>query len=251
MSYRDRLRAGGQGALQRAIHAGFVPKAMKQEWSTTGPAQGGLHPQPGNNFWSGGHVNDGWSQGQLQSQYDPMVHNQMVEGRYSDPQMDLQQMMQMSEQQLGQQMQQSRFVPQMSSDQNDMQQHMQMLQMPQRDQPPHMFQMQVPMSQGDQSPTMFQMKGDQSPQMLQMQVPVSQGDQSPNMYQMQAPAHMQSPHMQMAEMGMPQLLAAMPTAIGDGAPADIDRSAAEFQGDKDFMALQLRAAAECQQCYED
>jgi len=33
-SYRDRLRAGGAGAFQRAFQSGLVPKAMKQDWST-------------------------------------------------------------------------------------------------------------------------------------------------------------------------------------------------------------------------
>lgn len=32
-SYREKLRAGGRGALQRAIGAGLMPKNMKQEWS--------------------------------------------------------------------------------------------------------------------------------------------------------------------------------------------------------------------------
>merc|ERR1719502_1738160 len=31
-SYRERLRAGGRGAFQRAFNAGFVPKNMSQEW---------------------------------------------------------------------------------------------------------------------------------------------------------------------------------------------------------------------------
>jgi len=30
--YRERLRAGGRGAFQRAFNAGFVPKNMSQEW---------------------------------------------------------------------------------------------------------------------------------------------------------------------------------------------------------------------------
>jgi len=33
-SYRDRLRAGGAGAFQRAFQSGLVPKAMKQDWNT-------------------------------------------------------------------------------------------------------------------------------------------------------------------------------------------------------------------------
>jgi hypothetical protein len=32
LSYREKLRAGGRGALQRAINAGLVPKNMKQQW---------------------------------------------------------------------------------------------------------------------------------------------------------------------------------------------------------------------------
>lgn len=45
-SYRERLRAGGRGAFQRAMDAGFVPKNMKQDWSglqaSPAPAQGFL-----------------------------------------------------------------------------------------------------------------------------------------------------------------------------------------------------------------
>lgn len=32
-SYRDRLRAGGQGAFQRAFNAGIMPKSMKADWN--------------------------------------------------------------------------------------------------------------------------------------------------------------------------------------------------------------------------
>mmetsp|Transcript_67867 Transcript_67867/g.120554 ORF Transcript_67867/g.120554 Transcript_67867/m.120554 type:complete len:418 (-) Transcript_67867:128-1381(-) len=42
-SYRERLRAGGQQAFQRAIDAGLVPKTMKQEWR---PPVGGSAPPP-------------------------------------------------------------------------------------------------------------------------------------------------------------------------------------------------------------
>jgi len=38
-SYRDRLRAGGAGAFQRAFQSGLVPKAMKQDWNTGYNAQ--------------------------------------------------------------------------------------------------------------------------------------------------------------------------------------------------------------------
>jgi len=45
-SYRERLRAGGRGAFQRAMDAGFVPKNMKQDWAglqtSSTPAQGFL-----------------------------------------------------------------------------------------------------------------------------------------------------------------------------------------------------------------
>lgn len=44
-SYRERLRAGGRGAFQRAYDAGFMPKNMKQEWSSTQPFQGVLPQQ--------------------------------------------------------------------------------------------------------------------------------------------------------------------------------------------------------------
>jgi len=44
-SYRERLRAGGRGAFQRAYDAGFMPKNMKQEWSSMQTAQGVLPQQ--------------------------------------------------------------------------------------------------------------------------------------------------------------------------------------------------------------
>jgi len=208
----------------------------QQEMQNSMPMQCGTLVE-GQNTWNGGHLNDCWNQGQLPSQYTYM---------HGGPQMELQQMMPMSDQQQMQMQHPQQFAqmapqatPQIGLEQIEMHHHMQMLQMPPGDQ---VHQMQVPVMQGDQTPNMFQMHGDHSPQMFQMQVP----------------AHMQVSQMQISDMGMPQMQAPTPKMNGDGAPAEIDRcmaiimpEAAQFQGDKDFMALQLRAAAECCQCYED
>jgi len=118
-SYRERLRAGGRGAFQRALDAGIVPKSMKQEWNglqaSSAPAQGFLpKPQPegqGTNamqystlgdsqqMWNGtGQMqsNDGWcspmNQPQMQSQ-QPFVAQQMMSQSMQVPQQMPQQMM--------------------------------------------------------------------------------------------------------------------------------------------------------------
>jgi len=177
-SYRERLRAGGRGAFQRAIDAGLAPKAMKQEWSglqaSSGPAQGFLPQQldchsaammqysttgDGQQIWNG--------IGQMQSN-----------GGWCSP---------MNQ-------------PQMQSQQPYMPQQMMSQSMPQQ-MPPQVFQDQVQMMQGGASPHLAQMV---APQMQ---------------------AHLDS-----------CMANAMPQA---------------GQQDQEFMALQLKAAAELQQCYQD
>lgn len=177
-SYRERLRAGGRGAFQRALDAGLAPKAMKQEWNgltaPSAPAQGFLPKQldcqsasimqypgtgEGQQIWNGtGQMqsNDGWC--------SPV----------NQPQMQLQQP----------------YMPQ------------QMMSQPMPQQlPPQVFQDQVQL-----------MHGGESPHAAQMAAPQMQADAS------SCPAN------------------TMP-------PAE--------QQDLEFMALQLKAAAELQQCYQD
>lgn len=168
-SYRERLRAGGRGAFQRALDAGLMPKNMKQEWngqhSSSAAAQGFLPKQQpegqsggvmqysalgdSQQMWNGS--NDGWC--------SPMGQAQMQPQQAYAPQ-------QMMQQQMAQQML-----------------------------------IQVPQQQAQQPAQM----------MLQMPTPQEQ---------VQQPVQM-----------MPQ--------------------AAQFQGDTELMALQLKAAAEMNQCYQD
>lgn len=71
ISYRERLRAGGRGAFQRAYDAGIVPKSMKQDWSSTQTAHGVLAQQPEmqNGYGTGGDSQQMWSgNGQMQQQ---------------------------------------------------------------------------------------------------------------------------------------------------------------------------------------
>lgn len=70
-SYRERLRAGGRGAFQRAYDAGFMPKNMKQEWSSSQTAQGMLPQQQdmqNSEATPYGNAQQAWSaMGQMQS----------------------------------------------------------------------------------------------------------------------------------------------------------------------------------------
>lgn len=227
-SYRDRLRAGGQGAFQRAFDAGFVPRSMKQEW-------GGMHMPPAashgellqqemqsgaamsytgagdcNQMWSGaGHMqSDSWG-GPMQTQYQCVQQAPQFEtqGLQMVPPVSMQ------SQQMPMQM-----LPQMA-----VQQPMQMM----------------PMAQGEQSPQMSQM--------YMSQMPVQQ---------------MPQPQMQLPQMAMSQ---APPTASGESTPtgmqtpAESVRSecmailmpqASQFHCDSDMLAAQLQASADCQR-YED
>jgi len=215
-NYREKLRAGGRGAFQRSIDAGFMPKSMKQDWNAaqapSAHAQGFLPQQQmqnsqqtwngddGQQMWNGAgqmHGNGGWGV------------------PASQPQMPMQHM----------------YAQQVSP----------------------LEQQAMPSQQQDQM-LMYQSQMPQQVQTAQMQMPQMQMPQM-EMPQMQMP-QMQMPQMQMQQ--MQQMEMPTPTASGDSTPADVDRcmaiinpQAGQFPYDKDLVALQLRAAAECQQCYED
>lgn len=106
------------------------------------------------------------------------------------------------------------------------------------------------------------MQSQQHEQMVMYQMPEQVQTAQMPMPQMQMPQmempQLQTPQMPMTQMQMPQMEMTTPTASGDSTPADFDRcmaiinpQAGQFPYDKDLVALQLRAAAECQQCYED
>jgi hypothetical protein len=91
---------------------------------------------------------------------------------------------------------------------------------------------------------------------LPMQAPMQQPTPMP--MHMMPQVGMDLPQMQMPQ--MPIVHSQMPPLVanGDGSPTEIDRCMAivmpgttEQSCDKDLVALQLRAAAELQQCYED
>lgn len=146
-SYRERLRAGGRGAFQRAFDIGLVPKNMKQEWMTNGTdANNGAMGMP-----YGGDAQQMWN-GQVQSSdYGGMA----MQAQYPY----VQQVPQQSPMPV-QMMPQPQMQPQM-------QQPMQMM----------------PMASGDQSPQMGQL---QLPQMAMQQMAMQQS-QMPSMGMSQAP----------------------------------------------------------------
>lgn len=84
-SYRDRLRAGGQGAFQRAFDRGLVPRSMKNEWSMAQPTdmQNVYSQQPdgqsGNYMqcMAGSDSQQNWSGSGHNYWYVPMEQSQM------------------------------------------------------------------------------------------------------------------------------------------------------------------------------
>lgn len=219
-NYRERLRAGGRGAFQRAIDAGFVPKNMKQEWGamqmSSANAQGMLSSAA--DVHSGGNM----SYGVGDSQQMWGGAGQMAGSDYCG--VALQQ--QYSQDYCGMQMQ----AP------------------PTPDMMPMGQQIAPPMS--TQTPLMLPQMAVQQPMQQQMQMMPMQGDQSP---------------MQMAQMSMPVTPMAVPqtptTASGDTTPVGIDHvqrecmailmpQTSQFPCDKDILAAQLKASADCQR-YED
>jgi len=248
-SYRERLRAGGRGAFQRAIGAGLMPKNMKQEWNgmqmQSPPAQCGLSQQTKEWASTGmtmpyGGVDQMWSgAGQMQSndycgvpmptQYPcvQQVPMQML------PQMAMQQpTMQMVPMAQGEQSPQM-HMPQMQMSQMQMpQMPMQQMQMPQMGMSP----VQTPTASGQSTPT-------------GMQTPVEQQIQMQMQMQMQTQMQMQMP---------------TPTASGESTPTGMQTPAESVrsecmamlmpQGSQvtcDMLAAQLQASAESQNCYED
>lgn len=151
-SYRERLRAGGRGAFQRAFDVGLVPKNMKQDWNgvqmPSTPAQGMLlQSAEGHNCsqmsYDGSHGQMWNGTGQMQQSNDycgyamqaPQMQMQML------PQMAVQQPMQMMPMQQGEA---SPVTPQMAMPQPQMQ-----MQLP----PMAMSQPQTPSSSGYNTPT--------------------------------------------------------------------------------------------------
>lgn len=179
VSYRERLRAGGRAAFQRAIDAGLVPKNMKQEWCATQPSA------MANSYQEFQNNNMGMQYGSLGD--GQQMWNAMGQAQTGN-----------CWQQVQMPMQAPTFAPH---------HHMQP-------------QMAVPM--------MSQMQP--QPAQVQAQVPMFEMP----MCQMQVPPQAQS---------------------CESTPTDFDRCMAicmpqTAQFDKDLMAAQLKAAADCQR-YED
>jgi len=187
-SYRERLRAGGRGAFQRALDAGLAPKGMKQEWSglqaPSAPARGFL-PKQQPECQSAAMMQ---CQGDAQRMWNGTGQMQSNDGWCSPMNQPHMNQLQMQSQQP--------YVPQ---------------QMMSQSMPPQM------------PPQVFQDQAQQQAQLMQ-------GGQSPHMPQMAAP-QMQADLNRCMAIVMPQ--------------------PAQFEGDRELMALQLKAAAELQQCYQD
>lgn len=177
-SYRERLRAGGQGAFQRAFNVGLMPKSMKNDWS--GPCASAE------------------AQGMLPQQAD------MQNGMY--------------------QQWTGRDSQQMWNGAGQMQGH------------EYWY---VPMEQ----PQVYT----QSPEMVQM-APMQDQQQ---MLAMQPQALLQPPQISPTSMGNETLLQqeSMPSELGR-CLAIVMPESAMLPCDKDLVAAQLKAAADCQ-CYED
>jgi hypothetical protein len=188
-SYREKLRAGGRGALQRAIDCGLMPKNMKQDWTLQGAVthMNGIMQQPDGQHCSGVS--------------SPVAYTPSAG---SAPAWNMEGTVQQGE-----------FWPE--------QQHQQMTtQLPNP-------QMQMPFA-----PCLPQYTQQVQQHTLQMpQVGLAQM------------------HVQPMQMAQTQL-----TPVGDSTPTEFDRCMAivmpdmsQLPCDKDVMAAQLRAAADCR--YED
>lgn len=218
-SYRERLRTSGRHAFQRAYDAGLLPKAMKQDSSAVARFDSHYHPDmrtctplssPMSYMSNGGHT--------------------AVSMQSNDcwpVQMEASSMAAFPSQQLHMMAQQP-DARQMSPMQCQLPQ---MLSYPALQQQPTQPLMDAP-----------------SPHMSQMQVGM-------HMSQMQ-PQPVQMPQMQMQQMQPPQTHLQVAVS-GDATPTEIDRcmsivmpGATQFPYDKDMMAAQLQATANCQ-CYED
>jgi len=137
VSYRERLRAGGRGAFQRAYDAGIVPRGMKQDWNSAQSATQQRDMQQGGygdsqQMWSG--------------------HGQMQQQDYYGAPMPPQYQCMQQVQQVQQPQQGMTMLPQMAVQQPQM----------------------MPMAQGEQSPMSMQLQQMQMAQMnqqLQLQLP--------------------------------------------------------------------------------
>jgi len=228
-SYRERLRAGGRGAFQRAYDAGFVPKNMKQEWGSAQTAHGGLPQQQqemqhgygasgdSQQMWNGaGQVqNNDYYGAPMQSQY------QCMQQQVQQPQVMVQSMM----------------LPQMAVQQP------QMVPMPQDIGHTPMNQMQMPQMQVPQMPA----QPLQLPQMAMSQchTPTASGESTPTGWPLQQAVY--------GNLGTP-------TDSGASTPTEMARrecmavlmpqTSQFFPCDQATLAAQLQASADCQR-YED
>lgn len=150
-SYRERLRAGGRGAFQRAFDVGLLPKNMKEAPNSSMPYAAVGDSQQ---MWSGAgqmQSNDFCGMSMQQQQYQCI--QQVV-----PPSPEMQHMTALPVQSPMQQPQMSVMMPQMA-----------------------MQQQVVSLAQGEQSPQMAQMQMTQMP-VAQMQLPqmsTASGEQTP------------------------------------------------------------------------
>lgn len=219
-SYRERLRASGRCAFQRAYDIGLLPKAMKQDAALAARAESQFQTDvrsctpmstPMSYVSSAGntpmsmHSSDCWSMHMDPSSMQPNCPSQQI--HMMAQQSDTRQMSQM-------QYQMSQMLPYSA-----MPQHPQQHQLALEASSPHSSQVQVGM------------------QMSQMQ-----------------PQHMQMSQMHISQVQPPQTHLQV-AANGDTTPTEIDRCMRIVmngapQYDKNMMAAQLQATADCQ-CYED
>lgn len=209
-SYRERLRAGGRGAFQRSV-SGFVAK---------------MTPPVAQDQW----LQDWSTPGQ----------------GYFTPQQDMQYTTDASQMPwpCGEQMQSSdgwnmpMNQPQMLAEYEFQQQMV----------PASAEMMQMDMASQQQQ---YMLQPQMMPQMVQQPQMMPQSEQ---LLQMQMP-QVQVPQMQLPQMAMSQVPTV--TASGDSTPDEMGRcmaivmpQSAPYAQDKDFVAAQLQAVADCQ-CYED
>lgn len=236
VSYRERLRAGGRGVFQRTIDSGLMPKAMKHEWGPNAmQVSASQQPEAPNSMML--QYSSGYESQQMWMGVESMQGNE-----YWGSQIDQSQCAYMQQGTHFQQPAEMSHMMMPTSDQSLM------LPMPQQSQSQMSFPVMSPMhtqqSQLQQAVHMAPMTfNDQPMQMLEMQ---STQPQLPQMQQQGLPP-----------VSMAQVHVSTPMANGDNTPSEIDRCMAmvmpqssQFAHDKDLLAAQLRAAADCQ-CYED
>jgi len=217
-SYRERLRAGGRGALQRSAEAGLVPRA------TPGPD------------WAA------YDQGYMAHQSGLQNGTAMDYGMRTDSQLLYSGQEQMPSDEF--------WGTSMNSPQYS---HIQ--QGPMQEVPDFYQQQMVPQPQELLLPLMLR-NHSEAPSMMQMGSMTPHG-QTPQMGPMTAQMGPMTPHMPWMQMQVPQMELGN---LGERSPAEcmaiVMPGAGQFPGstvpiDKDLMELQLKAAAELQQCYED